>query len=74
MKALIDFVVKLFYTGIFLAGFALLVLGGITILNGPVGAAASCALGGLFVMWLSYCTGKMWQHCKADTDWYGLKQ
>jgi len=74
MKALIDFVVKLFYACIFLAGFALVVLGGITIFNGPVGVAASSVLGGLFVMWLSYCAGRMWQHCKADTDWHGLKQ
>ena len=73
MKALIDFVVKLFSAGIFLAGLALVVLGGITIFNGQFGVAASSALGGLFVMWLSYCTGRMWQHSKADTGWHGLK-
>ena len=73
MKALIDIVVKLFYAGIFLAGLALVVLGAITISSGPSGIAASSTLGGLFVMWLSYCTGRMWKHRKADTDRHGLK-
>ena len=65
MKALIDIVVKLFYAGVFLSGLALVVLGGITISNGPAGVAASSTLGGLFVMWLSYCIGRMWHHRKA---------
>jgi hypothetical protein len=73
MKALIDFFVKLFSAGIFLAGLTLAGLGGISIANGSASLAASCALGGLFVMWLSYCTSKIWQHRKADTDWHGLK-
>jgi len=74
MKALIDFFVKLFSAGILLAGLALLGLGGITFSNGSSSVAASCALGGLFVMWLSYCIGRMWRHSKADTDSHGLKQ
>ena len=73
MKALIDLFVKAFYSGVFLTGLALVGLGGITISNGSSGVAASCALGGLFVMWLSYCASRIWQHCKADNDWYGLK-
>ena len=74
MKALIDLFVKLFYAGIFLVGLALLGLGVITVSNGSPSVAASSALGGLFVMWLSYCTSKIWQHRKADNDWHGLKQ
>jgi len=73
MKAFIDIIVKLFYAGIFLTGLALVVLGGFTILNGPSGVAASSALGGLFIMWLSYCASRMWHHRKSDTDWHGLK-
>ena len=74
MKALIDLFVKLFYAGIFLIGLTLTGVGGITISNGSASLAASYALGGLFVMWLSYCISKIWQHRKADNDWHGLKQ
>jgi len=73
MKAFIDIVIKLFYAGVFLAGLALVVLGAITISNGAFGVAASSTLGGLFVMWLSYCASRVWHHRKADTDWHGLK-
>ena len=73
MKALIDIVVKIFYAGVFLAGLALVVLGAITISSGASGIAASSTLGGLFVMWLSYCTSRMWSHRKADTELHGLK-